>query len=464
MIPYRLERYRENTANFVTYYGDIYPGYIYEFQEITDRFYIIPRYYTTSLNELRQTNKITTEELDKIGWGIKDHEIIVDIIEDTSIGIDNIIVEPSINGRQLWSKMFVFGAGASAHCVPKSEVLRLENSRYRPPEGAGLFNANFRQIIENYSGVKLLLSSLKRANNDVEAFLESEWGNIRDTYNPSVLARHISIIFYLQQLFCEVSNEIIGEFYDCNLYSTLIDNIQKDLKGKISERVAFVNFNYDTILDHYIASHFRQTFENIDDYINYNSEQFLYFKPHGSSNWGWKFKSEIAFDKCNNICDFFFNESVTLADIYYRHLGNVNEMVHKRSWAMDKKYTINKNKIEIIKDDYPRRYFPSILIPYRDKDEFVMPYSHTQAMDKFMHDMEDLFLIGWKGNEDKFNKLLGKASKLKRIIIVNPDEEGVLNNLSKYLGDVPTMRKKYEITHFDTFEHFVYSDFYIKIS
>lgn len=455
-LPIHWHKYYEVKGHFVTYYGDIYPGYIYDFPEFPDSIFIIPPICINTVRQLQSRNEITREAISKCGHEIKDPNVIRHVFEADTIGSNTAFPDGTINGDQKWRQMFVFGAGASSFCVPADAQGRLNTFQLRPPISNELFSDKYRSYFNNYEGVRLSLSSLRRLKNDVETFLESEWTLIRDTYNPALLSRHVNILYYLQELFFTISEGINKEFYDCNLYSTFTDILQKKLLQKPLEKTAFVNFNYDTILDHYISAHFNVQFSQMSDYANCNNNPFFYFKPHGSSNWGWQFRSEESKDKINNTPGWLYDNKICFDEIYYKHLGSVNEMVHSRGWAYERKYSINKNKIEIIGSDYPRRYFPALLIPYRDKDDFVMPYYHSDIMGHFMNTMEDLFLIGWKGNEKAFNELLrDQGHNLKRIIIVNPNQKEVEENLSLFLGD---LHQKYQITHLETFEDLVNSD------
>ncbi len=453
-IRFEWLKYYQESANFVTYYGDIYPGYIYEFNEFPDSIFIIPPINTKTVVELQKANQLTIEKLSEYGWEIRDEKIIQQIIENKGLGNDTDLPNPSILGNQKWRQMFVFGAGASANCVLEEEK-RFKKYELRPPLGNELFDERFKGIYGKYEGVRQLLPNLRMAKNEVEKFLQSEWDIIRHTYNQTLLSRHINIYYYFQELFFNISHGVLGEFYDYNLYSSFADKLQKKSSQNPLEKVGIVNFNYDIILDEYLSSHFGVKFKEMDDYINFNKEAFLYFKPHGSANWGWNFSSPESRIEINNAPTWLYNNKTSLAEIYYQHLGTIGDMVHSKSWAFDNKYSVNKNRIEII-TDYPRRYLPSLLIPYNEKDEFVMPYHHRLRMEYFMGEMEDLFLIGWKGNEYAFNKLLRtNLRSLKRLIIVNPNQKEVIDNLTPFLGDI---FKKYQVIQIKTFEELLNSN------
>ncbi len=66
--------------------------------------------------------------------------------------------------------MFVFGAGASAHCIAGSRKAEFENDGLRPPLGNELFSRKFRKYYEKYDGVKLSLFDLQHDKVDSSFF------------------------------------------------------------------------------------------------------------------------------------------------------------------------------------------------------------------------------------------------------------------------------------------------------
>jgi len=113
--------------------------------------------------------------------------------------------------------------------------------------------------------------------------------------------------------------------------------------------------------------------------------------------------------------------------------------------------TINKSKIVKTTDNNPDQVFPALLIPYRDKDDFLMPADHFHHMRSYIDSMETLVIIGWKGNEDAFNKQLKRASNLKRLFIVDIDCQSVENRLPENIKKSPI-----KIKHFNRgFEDFI---------
>lgn len=462
-IPAHWWAFYNKNGYFVSYHGDIYFGCLWEFSNFPESVFIVQPSSRKGIIELQNKGAaVTLEEIKNLAWEIKDVNMIRQVYEgDGNIGNTN--QEPNLTryGDQKWKKMFVFGAGASAHSVHKDDLTAFRNAAFCPPVGNELFGKKFQTLIKKYKGVELSLSSLKSFGNDVEGFFEDEWIALLESYNPAIAARHINIVFYLREVFLAVSKESIDDFYDCSLFSTYADRIQKHLAKNSDEKIACVSFNYDTILDYYLSNFFNVPFNNMFDYVNSNVNPFILFKPHGSCNWGWKFNDSVI-NTTNDIPKKLFDDQTSFSELFFNHLGTPNEMVYQNSWGHETelndhkagKFSSNKNKIEIIHSN-PENYFPSLLIPYKDKDEFVMPYYHYSLMKWFINQMEDLYLIGWKGNEAAFNSLLSKqAHQLKRIIIVNPNQKEVKDNLSKHLN-----LTKYEIVYFTDFETFLKAGF-----
>ena len=159
----------------------------------------------------------------------------------------------------------------------------------------------------------------------------------------------------------------------------------------------------------------------------------------------------------SDIPKYLLENQTSFSELYFQHLGTPYEMIYQQSWGHELelsnhtngKFSVNKNKIEVVHSN-PEQYFPSLLIPYKDKDEMVMPYHHYSLMQWFINSVEDLYLIGWKGNEAAFNTLIKRqAHLLKRIFIVNPNPKEVELNLGNYID-----LKKYEVVYFKDFESF----------
>lgn len=460
-IPFEWQKYRNQVGYFVSYHGDIYHGFIITHGQYPDRFFILSKNQVVEFQNLKNEDR-TLENYQRLAWEIRDIRIIKFVTPSQELGVTETRFDTTRYGNQVWKRMFIFGAGASANCLFGKDKAKQYASMRRPPLGCDIFDNSYEEIIEKYEGAKLFAPVFESNGRDVEHSLEEEWIKLRDSYNPVISRRHINLQFYMRELFHWISCDVVRSHYRNNLYSLFVDKLQKYLVNT-DERIALVSFNYDTILDQFVEKIFDSPFSQMSDYIEYNKRHILLFKPHGSCNWGWKINKRQALDNANPILhQALYDKSTELWDLFYRIIGDFNEMVHKNAWGPESslhknglgRFTINKNKIEVVNAPINNTHFPALLMPYREKDEFIMPYYHHHAMRWFINEIEEIYLIGWKGNEDVFNRLLKvHAHRLKKIIIVNPTEDKnkeVTRNLQKHLD-----LGRYKIEVIDTFEEFV---------
>ncbi len=460
-IPSDYWQFYNKPGHFITYYGDVYFGILCKCPKYEDRVFIVQNDKRRELFDLKPEDQ-TLEKYRQYGWEIRSFDIFrTPPIANDSFGGENQYKQHTRYNVKPYKRMFVFGAGASAYCAfgDKTQVLR--SSKLRPPIGYEIFDEDFQPFYEKYSGVKLTIPVYEAKGRDIEGCMEDEWQKFRYTYNPQLLNRHINVQYYLQELFNEISRDVIKNHNRKNLYSLFANKLQQHYSNNEEEKVSIVSFNYDTILDHYLSAIFDHPFNSMDDYIKYENS-FLYFKPHGSSNWGWKFKPErlMELNGTGSIADRLYNNKIELWQLYYYLLGDPEQNIARNSWGYELllhpnrlgRYTLNKNRIEIVNNK--ETYYPALLLPYRDKDEFLMHYDHQSSMMTAMNEVEELYLIGWKGNEAVFNRMMNtQANRLQKIIIVNPNERDK-KEVSNYLKDYPRLASvKIEVV--DTFEEFV---------
>jgi hypothetical protein len=457
--------YEQGPGYYFTYYGEIYHGTTFWAENRELPFYIVPNFHIREVNEMDHKSR-THEKLKTLGIPITNPEIIiyhqpVGIRDSYKIGIE----EPHESlqfGNKLCKKMFVFGAGASAYCTFGEGIDKLRSSKLRPPAGFEIFNSIYDDILDGYKGANSIVPLFESRGNDIEACLEQEWQDIANAYNPSITATHINIQYFLRDLFCKISEHVIQKHHRYNLYALFARKLQTYLSSNTNEHVGIVSFNYDTILDHYLEDRFRIQFNTLSDYTDSQETGFSLFKPHGSCNWGWSFDGKFRFKNEDinhaNISQYLYDNKITPAGVYYNLLGG-NEMINRSSYGVEMhgkeigRYGPNKNRIKVAAAD--EMVFPALLMPYRDKDEFILRYNQQILLELWIDKIEELILIGWKGNEYLFNeKLKNKASHLKKVTIVNPEPDVVRQNLAPFI-DI----NQIEVVCIDTFEEFVIGDF-----
>ena len=455
-IPPHLFPFQNRPGYFVLYYGDVHFGSLWECVGYDQGFFIIPNYHLKEVQALTR-DQINPENFRQLGVEIQDHRVIKEVLEDKTQFHHEPVKSIHTQGQK-FSRMFVFGAAASTFSVFGENRMRFRQEPYNPPTGFEVFDEKYQRFYEKYPAALQSISEFESKNKDIEGCLDDEWRAYKDRYSPDVVTRHINLQFYLQEMFLTISKEVISKEMRHSLYSLFCKKLTRQLNNDNSQVDVLVSFNYDTILDHYIEDFTRQ-FERMNDYFDWQTRNIVLFKPHGSANWGWPFKQEKIDNMTRaDLVKALFDQKAEPWEIYYNLLGEFSETVEYGSWGIEGKLSLNKNLIRIIREGEPdtATAFPALLMPYRDKDEFVMPYQMQHALNTCFNAVNELFLIGWKGNEELFNrKMKEHAHNLKRIIIVNPDATAVKGNLEKAGFNLAN----YEVSIIPTFEDFVINHF-----
>ncbi len=436
---------------FYTRTGIVYPAYKFNVFDYGDKLLLMQSSKRDLFQQLSAQGLIP-KEAHRIGWMLSKKSIVRVVNHDElppEIFKDN---GNAIVGNVDRRNTFIIGAGASANCVFGPKKTDFDLDILKPPLGNELFLERFKFSYEKYEGVKEVLCELQLPNVDVESYMEDEWGEIETNCNDRMMHRHINILFYLQELLKDISCHVQSNYYDFNLYSRFGLALQKILNNRPQTHFSFISFNQDTILENFLCRYIGEPFKTIDDYIELNRRTFSVYKPHGSWNWGWQYPNAKRHSPA-----LFFDKKLSFYDIYFQVLGDHLSMVDWHSFGTEAmidgigKITIDKGKIKLFQASDMDSYFPSILLPYRDKDEFSMPPRHLHSLIGQLGRTENLFVIGWKGNESAFNKMLvQQAHNLKRIVIINPDKQTVMDNLVNIVG-----KSTVELVFYTSFEEFI---------
>jgi hypothetical protein len=418
---------RELNNYYLTNYGAIYFGQEAFCNKIEDDFLIVvPPHKLLDFYNLEIAIK-EIDDIKKYAWVIK-RSALVETIYNKDLEFPTTNIE-SWNSDETSKYFFIFGAGASAFGIKGDKKTGIIN----PPLGNELFHDKYESIYNEFEGVKLSLHYLNEENLDIESIFEDEWIEIENFANENLIQRHISIQLYISKLLKQASHDFCYNYQGKTLFEPMFDHLSRkrfpektkstNFNNQKNFQYTFISFNQDTILENYIGKYFNTSFKTMDDYCKGIETDFNFFKPHGSHNWGWKFQN---LDKLKeSLATDLFNDNVNYYDLYFKLLGNPSAMIDYNSYGQNVRldenglgrFSINKNNMEI----YPANsnsYFPSLLIPYKGKDEFIMPSRAFWGMESKIAEAEKLIIIGWKGKEDGFNKILNqKGNKIKEIVI-----------------------------------------------
>lgn len=376
------------------YYGDVKYGILVEGENF-DRVYYIPR---AKINELNQGRKVVKE--------IGEEVSLACISSCKSIGAAKKFKTPpnvTIHNPPVIKKLVILGAGASY-----DSAYGMNDDNLRPPLANSLFDDRFDVILMNYPGAYNFSSELAHTK-DIEAFFQGKWENLKRHHDPITLSKIINVQYYLHDLFLQVSKKT-GQPKRSN-YNTLV-NLAHEYSVRTGEHVLFVTFNYDLLLEEAMRRTLKYRIESLSDYVNHQDRKLLLFKPHGSCNFIRKLDASIL----EQMPSPYNVNSVKI----------LSQLLHSRNISYDLINSKLKDQFELFDRDEVIHasdtqeiimYLPQLLLPFKAKDDFVMPDEHTILLDSFLTHIDEILVIGWKGTEEKFQQLLNRKLSDKAISI-----------------------------------------------
>jgi hypothetical protein len=394
---------------FTMYYGDEYYGFIVENHRTN-------KYYFLSPSALKAYNN---KEVNIEALGVL---ISLENIQSWEPVYSNDFYSPgATEGVDVVSakKLIILGAGASYDFSFDPKLTDEE----RPPLTYNLFEDQYDGILSKYPGAKLLAANILLTQ-DVERFFQQQWENIKTHYDLDLLNKIINTQFYLQHLFQNVSKRC-KDIKRTN-YGSLISQLGT-YASKHKEKVLITSFNYDTLIEHAIESVYGYEYTSINDYID-TTRKFILYKPHGSWNWIRKFKyggihnsGFIYNNKPEHFSKQLYREKKSYADIFSQLHANIE---------------INSNlNFEGEDTGNESNYLPQLLIPFTDKDDFVMPIKHRNSLKANMGQLDEILIIGWKGTEAVFLDLLKREFQTKKVkvTVVNASDKSIVENMKESL-------------------------------
>jgi hypothetical protein len=421
------------TIDFVfTNYGEVYPGMVVHESQYPEDTIVIQNSKAREYIALAQ-NKKDREVISRFGHIVPNRNVATIITVPSEEyqryqQPQSFTWEEGVYDRKT---LFIIGAGASAFCQYQLDGTTVD----RLPLGNELFDTRYADLYGKYPGVGYSLHNLQGGGiKDIEAFFEEEWKEIFFG-NKEVMSRHINIQYYVQDLLQKKSIGIAMS-NQRNLYAALIDRLQKLHSRDTKRKFAFVSFNQDTVLEYFLKRYSEFRTNKLNDYIRINEGAFSLFKPHGSWNWGWELP--MLGEGRLSSSQWLFENKTSYYELYFKKLGDYRAMLDWNSFGPEAelnenrigKFGVNKENLKVIHEWNENMYFPALLLPYKDKDEFTMPLGHVNNLENYLRYVETLVIIGWKGNERQFNNLLKRQGEhIKKLIIADPAAEKVVDNL-----------------------------------
>lgn len=297
--------------------------------------------------------------------------------------------------------LVILGAGASFDSVPPPHGQERWDWRavdWMPPVTDDLFadKAVYRDILKLLSGapaaIDRVLDGLQARGSTVEVelqslLIESEAG---DAQLPRQL---LEITYYLQAVLWRCSEEWSDQRGGMSNYVRLVSALEQ-WRERNEARIAYVTFNYDTLLERAITRAIGEVFDGPGRFEQAPlcaRDTWALFKLHGSVDWGRVVAAEIPERRGAT--------KPSELSPYARMLERTDDFVVLRTvWQMgvDQRLVI-----------------PAIAIPAAGK-EYVMPQAHVALLDEWVGATTAILDVGWRGADEDFKKTLQDCLAAKR--------------------------------------------------
>jgi hypothetical protein len=329
--------------------------------------------------------------------------------------------------------LVVFGAGASYDSDPDHPPAYNPNMRadqlpppedHRPPLANRLFDnrLQFLSAMEMFPECRPLIPRLRRSGIAVEKELARL--QVEANIYPERHQQLAAIRYYLRHALWQCQDRWRGVHRGITNYATLLDELERWRVEK-KEKVCFVTFNYDLMLEEAMEQVLHLQVKDMDSYISWDN--YSLFKPHGSVDWGRVVKG-------------MNNTARTAPSAFYQHIIKTvrpnNSTFAEEFQRCDIELNPNPNTGAVL--------FPAISIPVENKDEFSCPLEHQKTLKGLLPKVTKMITIGWRATEEDFLKLLLTSRlveaiagnhKSPELLVVTGSKEGAeqtVRNLAPY--------------------------------
>ena len=320
----------------------------------------------------------------------------------------------------------ILGAGASYDSdpgdPPPSGVLQVVagHGMERPPLAAQLFLPRFGRFVDRYPQSRALVGKLRAIG--TSSTIEKELEKIRDDAlrYPHLPRMLTAIRFYLRDLVSEITRKWSAASNGVTNHVGLLYELEP-WRHDNAEKVCFITFNYDLLIEEALETVFGIKFESMSSYIS--SDHYTAVKLHGSVDW---FREVLAPDKPNPLLteqhvddDHFLIEaggSLRLGDAILAR-GERNSFPHNQGVAL---------------------FHPALAIPTVTKTDFECPPSHVEHALAALKAADRILVVGWRGQEEHFTRrwnATGGASSMIQVVDGSLDgANAARDNLQATLG------------------------------
>jgi hypothetical protein len=211
--------------------------------------------------------------------------------------------------------------------------------------------------------------------------------------------------FYLQSMVYFVGRDWDNLGEQITNYKTLLDDILSWRKG---DSTLLVTFNYDLMIDKALEDR-KVGLSTLPDYIK--DERFKLIKLHGSVDWV-RLVEAPPID--TNIRDHDEIAKEVILRAPYIKVGPYLKV----DGSPPHGFALYK----IGGDPAVSAAYPAIAIPIENKEDFECPLEHLDALKSLLPRVTKILVIGWRGVEKHFRRLLDELRDNVEVMVVSPGE------------------------------------------
>lgn len=349
--------------------------------------------------------------------------------------------------------LVVFGAGASFDSVPHLPAPGppsegLANWEDRPPLANQLFDTRriFVNLMEKFKDCQALVPILRHSGTSVEKKL-AEFQEQAKTF-PQTNRELAAIHFYLHFALWDCQDRWRDKHRGITNFSTLLREIER-WRFERKEKVCFVTFNYDTMLEEAMSQVLRL---EVSDIGGYRWENYSLFKLHGSINWG-RVVYVIDPDPNKNLDRLYqrlIDDALPGAQVITNTYRLCDHDIRPIPIKLGARYAPEDTTSVVL--------YPALSIPVEKKDALSCPREHVAALAAMLPNVTKMITIGWRATEAEFlNMLLASRSVLVsglrqpvNLLVVTGSAEGAaetVQNLVRVTGASPALfQERFPVT------------------
>jgi hypothetical protein len=300
--------------------------------------------------------------------------------------------------------LIIFGAGASYDSWSDKA---LSDRTGRIPLADDLFHTDYARFVLKQMRPILPLLRRRPEGITVENRLEEFQGEVAQS--PTRAQQLMAIRFYLSSMVAAVEEAWVKESGAVSNYRTLFDELNLLLP---SDPVAFVTFNYDTLLERAIESDSPRRFTQVPDY-SIPTEQWNLYKLHGSL--GWFRRAETP-------------EPPPTRGLVSQRQGRESLITQAPSIVLTDEWTKSAAT-------FGRLAVPAVAVPLESKQDFECPPDHIGHLKALLPKVDRILSIGWRATDEPFlNLLRDGASNVKHVECVTMKSPEPLGRLTGALA------------------------------